>query len=133
VAVRKECDRLLKPGGWVVLIWNERQLDATPFLRAYENLLLQFSTDYATVRHENIDAGKLAQFFIGPHETHVFANAQHFDFEGLKGRLLSSSYAPAEGHPRHEPMLDELRRIFDEHQHDGSVTFSYDTRVHVGH
>lgn len=133
LAVRKECDRLLKPGGWVVLIWNERQLDATPFLRAYENLLLKFSTDYATVRHENIDTGKLAQFFVGPYVTHTFANAQHFDFDGLKGRLLSSSYAPAKGHPRHEPMLDGLRRIFDKHQQDGSVTFSYDTKVHAGH
>lgn len=132
-AVRRECDRILKPGGWVVLIWNERQLDATPFLRAYENLLVKFSTDYATVRHENIDTGKLAQFFVGPHETLVFANAQLFAFEGLKGRLLSSSYAPAEGHPRHEPMLDELRRIFDEHQQGDRVTFSYDTKVHVGH
>lgn len=132
-AVRQECDRILKPGGWVVLIWNERQLDASPFLRSYENLLLEFSTDYATVRHENIDTGKLSQFFIGPYETHVFANAQHFDFEGLKGRLLSSSYAPAAGHPRHEPMIQELRRLFDEHQQGGSVTFSYDTKVHVGH
>ncbi len=131
--VRQECDRILKPGGWVVLIWNERQLDATPFLRAYEALLLQFSTDYATVRHENIDTGKLAQFFKGPHVTHTFANAQHFDLEGLKGRLLSSSYAPPAGDPRHEPMLEELRRIFAEHQDGGRVAFSYDTKVHVGH
>lgn len=132
-AVRQESDRILKPGGWVVLIWNERQLDATPFLRAYENLLLEFSTDYATVRHENIDTGKLAQFFTGPFDTHTFANAQHFDFEGLKGRLLSCSYAPAKGHPQHEPMLEELCRIFDALQENGRVTFRYDTRVHVGH
>ncbi|WP_146849313.1 class I SAM-dependent methyltransferase [Brevifollis gellanilyticus] len=132
-AVRQECDRILKPGGWVVLIWNERQLDATPFLRAYETLLLQFSSDYATVRHENIDTTKLAQFFKGPHVTHTFANAQHFDFAGLKGRLLSSSYAPAAGDLRHEPMLAELQQIFDDHHEDGRVTFSYDTKVHVGH
>lgn len=132
-AARQECDRILKPGGWVVLIWNERQLDATPFLRAYEKLLINFGTDYATVRHENIDTTKLAQFFSGPHVTHTFANAQHFDLEGLKGRLLSCSYAPGAGDPRHEPMLEELRRMFDEHQQDGQVSFTYDTKVHVGH
>src|ERR1700758_3651641 len=49
---RREFVRLLKPGGWLVLLWNERLTDATAFLRAYEQLLLTFGTDYADVRHE---------------------------------------------------------------------------------
>jgi SAM-dependent methyltransferase len=130
---RAEFTRILKPGGHVVLIWNERKLDATPFLRAYEQLLLNFATDYTKVRHENINAGELNRFFIGPHVTYTFPNEQRFDFDGLKGRLLSSSYAPAEGQPRHDEMIAELRRIFDAHQASGQVCFEYDTRVHVGH
>lgn len=129
---RAEFSRILKPGGHVVLIWNERKLDATPFLRDYEALLLRFATDYAKVRHENIDAAQLSRFFIGPHATHTFANEQRFDFDSLKGRLLSSSYAPAEGQPLHEPMIAELRRIFDLHQSAGQVCFEYNTQVHVG-
>ena len=38
---------------------------------------------------------------------------QEFDYAGLEGRLLSSSYAPGPEHPKHRPMLHELRRIFD--------------------
>ncbi|OYW77498.1 MAG: SAM-dependent methyltransferase [Verrucomicrobia bacterium 12-59-8] len=129
---RAEFTRILKPGGNVALIWNERKLDDTPFLHAFEQLLLTFGTDYAQIRHENIDTAALGAFFVGPYATHTFAYEQHFDFEGLKGRLLSSSYAPAEGQPRHEEMIAELRRIFDAHEASGQVCFEYDTRVHLG-
>jgi SAM-dependent methyltransferase len=130
---KREFTRILKPGGWVVLIWNERRLDATPFLRGYENLLLRYGTDYEKVRHENV-TGEIAQFFA-PDTFHLknVENAQHFNFEALKGRLLSSSYTPEQGHPNFEPMLLELERIFKEHKRDGLVTFEYETRVYYGH
>ncbi len=129
---RAEFSRILRPGGCIVLIWNERKLDATPFLRAYEDLLLRFGTDYASIRHENIDAAALDRFFIGPCTAHSFPNEQRFDFAGLKGRLLSSSYAPAEGHSQYEPMIAELRRLFDLHQEAAQVCFEYTTQVYIG-
>lgn len=129
---RAEFTRILRPGGHVALIWNERKLDSTPFLQAFEQLLLTFGTDYTQIRHENVNAAALNAFFGGAYDTHTFAYEQHFDFEGLQGRLLSSSYAPAAGQPRHEEMIAELRRIFDAHQESGQVCFEYDTRVHVG-
>ncbi len=129
---RAEFTRILKPSGHIVLIWNERKLDSTPFLQAFEQLLLTFGTDYTQIRHENVNAAALSTFFGGAYDIHTFANEQHFDFEGLKGRLLSSSYAPAAGQPRHDEMIAELRRIFDAYQVSGQVSFEYDTRVHVG-
>lgn len=130
---RAEFTRILKPDGYVVLIWNERRLNSTPFLQAFEQLLITFGTDYTKVRHENVNTAALGAFFRGDYATHTFAYEQRFDFEGLKGRLLSSSYAPDEGQPRHEEMIAELRRIFDVYQESGQVCFEYDTRVHVGH
>lgn len=130
---RAEFSRILRPGGHLVLMWNERKLEATPFLREYEALLQQFGTDYAAVRHELVNADVLASFFIGAFATHTFQNHQQFNFESLKGRLLSSSYAPAEGHPRHDPMVAELRRIFDRHQANGQVVLEYQTQVYLGH
>jgi SAM-dependent methyltransferase len=131
---RTEFTRILRPGGWVVLMWNERQLDTTPFLRAYEELLVKHGTDYAKVRHENVNAQALGAFFAGgDYVTHSFPNEQRFDYEGLAGRLLSSSYAPAAGHPGHEAMMTALRKIFEQHQENGRVSFAYDTRVHIGH
>lgn len=131
-ATRAEFTRILKPGGHISLIWNERKLDSTPFLHAFEQLLLTFGTDYAQIRHENVNTAALSSFFSGPYATHTFPNEQRFDFEGLKGRLLSSSYAPGPGQPRHDEMIAELRCIFDEHQMSGQVSFEYDTRVHLG-
>ena len=61
-----------------------------------------------------------------------FPYSQRFNFAGLCGRLLSSSYAPEKGQPKHEAMVSRLRQIFDEHQQAGEVTFDYDTLVYHG-
>jgi len=50
----------------------------------------------------------------------------------LSGRLRSSSYAPSAEHPQFEPMMEELRRIFEAHQVDGKVRMEYRTRVYTG-
>lgn len=130
---RAEFSRILRPEWFITLVWNVRQTDSTPFLRDYEALLKTHATDYAQVRHENVNAAVLRGFFAaGTCQTRSLPNAQRFDFEGLRGRLLSSSYAPAAGQPGHEAMLEELRRIFDAHQRDGVVDILYDTEIHVG-
>jgi SAM-dependent methyltransferase len=130
---KREFARILKPAGWVVLIWNERRLGSTVFLRAYEDLLLRYGTDYEKVRHEKV-TGEIAEFFSPESfELQTLENAQHFDFESLKGRLLSSSYAPDQDHPKFASMLKELEDIFDAHQKDGIVSFEYDTRIYYGH
>jgi ubiquinone/menaquinone biosynthesis C-methylase UbiE len=192
---RHEFLRILKPGGWVVLIWNDRNTTARPFFKAYEELLMTYATDYAAVNHKQIDPEMISAFFgaakfkpnsevkhcvneIGQARCTVparakragrtvqsvtpdnvpsapgtargqrsapslpasdfgfkhaiFPNEQVFDFEGLRGRLLSSSYSPEAGHPKHTPMLNALRAVFDNHQTTGKVTFEYDTSVFYG-
>lgn len=128
---RLEMRRILRAGP-VALFWNSRRTGSTPFLRDYEALLRRFGTDYERIDHTRIGADSLAPFFGGPFERRVFPNRQVFDHDGLRGRLLSSSYAPAPGHPDHEPMLAELRRLFDRRQEDGRVTFEYDTELYLG-
>jgi SAM-dependent methyltransferase len=129
---RREFVRILKPGGWLVLLWNERLTDATAFLRAYEQLLLTFGTDYADVRHERTTEAVNEFFNPAPFAERVFALRQEFDYAGLEGRLLSSSYAPGPKHLQHRPMLRELRRLFDEHVDAGRVSFDYNTRIYFG-
>jgi SAM-dependent methyltransferase len=130
---RAEFARILLPAGWVVLVWNDRQTSTTPFLSAYEQLLHTYAVDYAAVNHKQIDEAVLDDFFAaGGFKTATFANRQILDFEGLKGRLLSSSYTPEPGHPSHEPMLEHLRAIFAAHQNHGKVAFEYDTIVFYG-
>jgi SAM-dependent methyltransferase len=127
--VRAEFARILKPGGQLVLIWNDRRTQGTSFLSAYEKLLHDFATDYEQVSHRNLDLATLRDFFGHEPEAEAFPSSQRLDFDGLKGRLLSASYTPARGQPRHDAMIESLRRIFDEHQQGGEVSFDYDTRV----
>lgn len=129
---RREFVRILKPGGWLVLLWNEREIDTTAFLRDYEQLLLAYGTDYEDVRHERTTAAVNEFFDPVPFQERVFPMRQEFDYEGLEGRLLSSSYAPGPDHPRHAAMLRELRRIFDANAVSGRVAFDYKTRVYFG-
>jgi ubiquinone/menaquinone biosynthesis C-methylase UbiE len=130
---RREFARILKPGGWAVLIWNERSTDTTPFLRAYEDLLLTYGTDYGQVRHERTTDNIGSFFAPARFAARVFEMRQQFDYAQLEGRLLSSSYAPMEGHPEYKPMLKELRGVFDGHQENGRVGMEYRTRMYYGH
>lgn len=130
---RAEFARILKPGGWAILLWNERRTDSTPFLRDYEELLLAYGTDYQDVRHENVYENIAAFFAPNEFRLQSLENQQVFDYEGLKGRLLSSSYVPAEGQPRCAEMLEALQLVFEVHQRDGHVVVEYDTRVYYGH
>jgi SAM-dependent methyltransferase len=132
-ATRREFTRILRPGGWVALVWNEREADTTPFLLAYEELLRRHSPDYLAVDHRQIDEEVLDAFFgAGGYRSKTFRNRQDFDYEGLEGRLLSSSYAPLPGHPSHAPMLHDLAAIFRTHASDGHVTFEYRTILFYG-
>jgi SAM-dependent methyltransferase len=127
---RQEFVRILKPGGRLVLLWNERVTDSTPFLRDYEQLLLTYGTDYEQVRHERTTDEVNVFFDPLPYQERVFANRQEFDYAGIEGRLLSSSYVPGPDRPNYAPMLRELRRIFDAHAEGGRATFEYKTRVY---
>jgi SAM-dependent methyltransferase len=129
---RWEFVRILRPGGWCVLLWNERRLDSTPFLRAYENLLQTYGTDYHEVRHERTTAIIHEFFSPSTFREQVFEMRQDLDYPALEGRLRSSSYTPEPGDVKYQPMLAELRRIFDAYQSGGCIAMEYDTRVFYG-
>jgi SAM-dependent methyltransferase len=132
-ATRAEFARIRRPGGWVAVIWNERKKDVGPFAGQYEQLLRTYATDYARVSKTYPESRRMSELFGGGGFQHrVFSNEQMMDFAALRGRLLSSSYAPAAGHLNHEPMLADLRAIFNQHVQHGRVRFEYDTHVYCG-
>jgi SAM-dependent methyltransferase len=131
---RAEFARILKPGGWVVLMWNSRRLTTTAFLRDYESLLDRYATDYRKVNHQNLDAALLRPLFAnGKFELRKIYNEQRLDLAGLKGRVLSSSYMPTESHAGYGEMVAELERVFHEHADGDHVCIEYDTEIYFGH
>jgi len=131
VATRKEFARILKPGGWVVVAWNDRRISETEFGRAYEDLLVEYGTDYTKVKDAYPEAQDMEKFFgAGNFQQRELANFQEFDFARLAGRLRSSSYAPREGEAKFAPMMSELRKLFDASQKGGSVRMEYATQIY---
>lgn len=131
---RTEFARILRPRGWVVLVWNERRSEATAFQRGYEALTQRYNRDYAAVNHRRIAPATIAAFYApGLVQVRSFTNQQTFDFAGLQGRLLSSSYTLTPDHLEYVAMLADLRALFDAHQQQGVIVFEYDTQVYTGH
>lgn len=132
VRARSEFSRILMARGWVALAWNQRK--DSSFNRDYVAMLEQYAPDYSEVRARDRDAEAKMCAFFAPASPRVarFDNEQDLDRPGLRGRLLSSSYAPRGGHPLHAPMLARLDEIFAAHAHEGRVTIAYDTAVWYG-
>lgn len=126
---RVEFQRVLRPLGFVALIWNQRQ--DSPFNRDYEEMLEHFAVEYAQVRERDRAAEPKVRAFFSPASPKVarFDHEQRFDGAGLRGRLMSSSYAPRSGQPFHEPMMRRLGELFSVHGRDGQVTLGYETIV----
>jgi SAM-dependent methyltransferase len=129
---RVEALRILKPGAWAALLWNERQQGVVPFLEDYEALLRRYAPEYDAVARLRAQEDGMGRFFGHPPQLATFPNQQLLDFEGLVGRVMSSSYAPLRDRPEHEPLMAGLREVFDRHQSDGKVVFPYQTRVYFG-
>jgi len=128
---KAEFKRILKDDCYLALIWNSRKNDASPFMAEYEKLLLNLSVDYSIVNHSNINKETFDKFF-GSYDKVIFPNKQTFDYEGLKGRLLSSSYAPDVTQPGHAPMLNSLENLFRKYENNETVEFIYNTEVYFG-
>jgi SAM-dependent methyltransferase len=125
-----EFNRILKPGGYVVLTWNKRDMETSAFMKEYEKLICEccpeYNPDFELSEKDFIKFYGVKNFRLAN-----FRNQQVFDFNGLKGRLLSASYVPAEGKENKE-ILNRLKEIFEKHNKDGNIKFIYNTKVYFG-
>ncbi len=128
---RVEFQRILKSGGWVVLVWNNRNT-ASSLMAAYESLLEEYTFSYQRVKAGDPSESLAGWFQQSPMQLQEFDNFQIFDFAGIRGRLLSSSYSPLPDHPNYLPMIAALRTLFNRYQQDGFIRFQYKTQLYFG-
>ena len=131
---RQEFVRILKPDGWVALAWNLPKRD-TPFMTDYEQIWLKYLAPQSRRNDSDtqvVEDELRAWYSPGAVNFESFDNFQTLEFEGLRGRVLSSSYSPTSEDPKYAPMLDELEAIFQTHQAEGKVTIEYECRVCYG-
>jgi SAM-dependent methyltransferase len=127
---RPEFQRIIKDNGRIVLVWNNRQ-NQTEFLQAYERGLQLYATDYNEVNHQNLTDRDLDRFFTNGFQTATFPNQQHFDLDGVIGRLNSCSYAPKLGTEEYIKLQSLIQTAFDRYAKNGMVTFEYETVVYT--
>ena len=89
----REFRRLLRPPGWIVLVWNSRPADMSPVSHEYESILEALHQDYRQVAEKNRRTAAMEKFLDGETSlAHVrFPNTQLYSREQLRGRALSSS------------------------------------------
>ena len=131
---RDEFARILRPGGWVALFWNLRNVEASPFMDGYETRLKRYSPDYERVHQTRLDdSDHSALFGHNGYQARSFANPYWLDFAAVMGRTASSSYAPTVDDPAYGQLEADLKALFNEHAVDGVVRFEYTTEFLFGH
>jgi SAM-dependent methyltransferase len=126
-----EFHRILKPGGWAALMWNERD-ESDPFTAAYGKIIRSFP-DAKDVEGSRQRAGQAfldSRLFADSSVTY-FSHAQEADEDRLIGRAMSVSYAPRTPADR-ERAESDLRRVFRTFAQDRRVLLVYRTSVFTG-
>jgi SAM-dependent methyltransferase len=130
---RLEFLRILRPRGWVVVFWNTRRIDSTPFLREYEAYIEEHAIEARQADHRDGDDPMIREFFAPMnYEFRRLANQQKLDEAGLIGRITSSSYMPNENHPQYTATIETAKALFLKHQCEGNVIIEYDLVMYFG-
>ncbi len=126
---RREFARILKPLGYVMIIYNERKKE-DGVMDEYEDVVKKNESKNDD-KAPDIDDEYLARFFKSYKEFTV-PNEQALDYEGLVGRATSASYLPSEGDPGFASLEKDLRKLFDSHQENGRIVLRYGTILFLG-
>ncbi len=128
-----EFRRILRPGGFVALIWNDHDTASSLFLREYDAFLQEHSRNgVRELGQRRPEAEVIRDFLPVDYRVTEVPNSQEFDLEGLWGRYRSASYSLTDDDPRQAAARERLGEIFRRHQVDGRVVFPLRTVMHHG-
>lgn len=134
VQAKAEFRRILRPDGWVAVVWYQPAHDGSAFLRAESEVMGRYmrASQVPPPRNKLDDA--TLSWFLGEGKSDIRAveSFSALDLEGVKGAALSSAYAPEPGGAAFEAMMTELTELFEQHQRDGRVHIPVTFRLCVG-
>lgn len=134
VSFKKECGRILKSRGQVVLIWNSRVPDA-PLIQESETICKQFCPDFNGFSGglDSISSRFKTFFQDGKYQFKTYDHPLYYNLEDFIGRHLSASYAPKKSVSNYQPYIEALTELFQKHSQNGMVTFPNETQCYSGH
>lgn len=127
---RAEFGRILRPGGWVAVLWNDRLSDATPFTREYDAVTNALAAEKPPLCTVSFSANLDSLFGAATIQSAAFPHTQRLDLQGILGRARSSGYIAQPGCPGHEEQTKLMTDLFHRHQRAGVVEFHYLTQLH---
>ncbi|MCL1858538.1 MAG: class I SAM-dependent methyltransferase [Oscillospiraceae bacterium] len=130
---KSECQRILKPGGKVIIVFNGPE--DCEFIRKRDSITEKYASDKKGFQQRGESAGEYADFFAdGIFETKTFRNDLQYNFDSYIGRELSRSYTPKEetNPEKYHGLIKELGELFDEYSINGILNFPHFTISYVG-
>ncbi len=129
---KKECIRILKPHGKVILVWNTRDMESEFNVKSYE-IYKKYCPDFKGY-HGGMkdDDGRIADFFDNSSERLSFDNPLEFTKEKFINRSLSASYSLSANDKNFDEYVNELEKLFDNYSQNGIVIMENKTTAYIG-
>lgn len=127
---QEEMVRILRPGGQVIMVWNNREKEIGAFHRAYSQLVERFARDKEEIDVLRKDPQE--RFYPAGYHHAQFQHSKEYDLDDLECLITSASYMPKQGELGFLEMIEELRFLFGEFQIGGKVTIGYVTDCYHG-
>lgn len=129
-----EFHRILRPGGWVAVMWNDRRSDVTLFTKEYEAITSKLAALHPSqCNSRSISSAPECILDKSSIRTANFPHTQSFDLQGLLGRARSSGFVPQPENSYHKEATALITDLFSRHQKSGQIEFHYITRLYFGH
>lgn len=129
-AFRKECGRILKPGGKVIIVYNSRDEQAA-CTKALADLQRQYNPEFHGFSNGISDERCIA-FFAGKCDILRTDNTQTYNRQGYIDRVLSSSYSLKEADTGYAEYLKAINEIFDCFSANGLISVPTETVAYIG-
>lgn len=129
-AFRRECRRVLKPGGRVIIVYNSRDEKAA-CTKALADLRHKYNPEFHGFSN-GMSHEKCIAFFAGTCDIFRADNTQTYDRQGYIDRVLSSSYSLRAGDNGYEEYLEDINRMFDMFSADDFIAIPTETVAYIG-
>lgn len=118
----RECQRIIKPNGYIFLIYNIRKSDDLLSLEQ-KQICQRYCPDFSSFHHgadktrENCSA-----FFQEGWQEALFPHDLTYSKEQFLSRCLSSSYSPPQSHPDYPAYRQALEKLIEKHAENELIT-----------
>ena len=124
---QKECQRILKKQGQVILVWNCRD-GKDEVVQEIDSISRKYCPNFSGSScgmrgAKNID--DYNDFFYGDYDTKHFSNPISFTKERFLGLHQSASYCPAKNDDSYNRYMEDLSKYFESHCENEILTLNY--------